>query len=313
MSCKPFPRGRRRTPLARALVVIVGLSACGGTGGSSSDTAPDSPSDSPSDSQLDSASAADTGGPPEEFGLSLAELTTRVESTEQLIAKCMADAGFQYVALDFVTVKQAMDSDQSAPGLSDEDYVAQYGLGITTQFDKPLVVFGAGPQSTTYLAGLAEPDQVAYRRALWGENIEWNHARALEEEDFSPTGGCTRSAADQVYKPAELTAAYINPADILVDQDPRMIDALAAWSDCMAAEGFDYANPDQVDSDLHERLDAIVQGQDPTTLSGPDLDALHELQGYELAVSALLTSCEEEHIEPVQSTVENEIYGGSPT
>jgi hypothetical protein len=295
--------------LALAIVVVAPLAGCGGSGGSASS---DSSSDSSTDSSSDSSSE-DTGGPPEEFGLSLAELTRRVEDTEQLIATCMADAGFEYVALDFVTIKHAMDSDKSAPGLSDEDYVAQYGLGITTQFDKPLVVFGAGPQNNAYLAGLAEPDQVAFRRALWGANLDWNHARALEEEDFSQTGGCTRSAADQQYKPNELTAAYINPADVLVEQDPRMIDALAKWSDCMAAEGYDYANPDQVESDLKERLDAILQGQDPATLAGPDLDALHELQGYELAVAALLTSCEQQYIEPVQSTVEDEIYGGSPT
>jgi hypothetical protein len=253
------------------------------------------------------------GGAPGEFGLSLEDLTIRVEDTEQFIAQCVAEAGFDYVAVDFVTIKQAMDSDQSAPGLSDDAYLAQYGLGITTQFDKPLVVFGAGPRNNTYLAGLPESDQVAFRRALWGEAVDWKHARALEEEDFSKTGGCIRDAADQLYSAGELSGTYVNPADTLVEQDPRMIDAITAWSDCMAADGYDYTRPDQVTDDLTQRLDAIAQGQDPATLSGPDLDALRELQGEELAVAALLASCEEEHIEPVQEAVEGELYGGSPT
>ena len=92
-----------------------------------------------------------------------------------------------------------------------------------------------------------------------------------------------------------------------------MIAALKDWSDCMRAEGYEYDHPDQVEVDLRERLDAITQGQDPTTLTGPALDALHELQGEELAVAALLTSCEEDHIEPVQDKIESELYGDHPT
>ena len=201
--------------------------------------------------------------------MSLEDLTTRVEDTEQLIARCVADAGFDYVAVDFVTIKQAMDSDETAPGLSDDAYLAQYGLGITTQFDKPLVVFGAGPQNSAYLAGLPESDQVAFRRALWGEAADWNHARALEEEDFSQTGGCTRAAADQLYSAGELSGTYINPADRLVEQDPRMIDAITAWSDCMTTDGYDYTHPDQVADGLTQRLDVSPRARTRRHSQGP--------------------------------------------
>jgi hypothetical protein len=299
MRSETRPSRRRTTGFATAAIVTTIaslLAACGGDSSSTGST-PDS-----------------TGnGAPEEFGLSLTELAARIEDTEALIATCMTDAGFQYVAVDFVSIKEAMGSDKSAPGLSSEDYVKQFGLGITTQFDKPLVTFGAGPENTAYLDALPASDQVAYRRALWGEATDWNHARALEEEDFSETGGCTRAAAEQTYSANELTSAYVNPADVLVEQDPRMIAALKDWSECMRAEGFEYDNPDQAEVDLRERLDAITQGQDPTTLTGPALDALHELQGEELAIAALLTSCEEDHIEPVQDAVESEIYGDRPT
>ena len=131
------PTERRTTAFATMkfsgtiAVTIVSLTAACGGDSSSTDSAPDS-----------TASAA-----PEEFGLSLTELATRIEDTEALIATCMTDAGFQYVAVDFVSIKNAMGSDKSAPGLSSEDYVKQYGLGITTQFDKPLVTFGAGPET----------------------------------------------------------------------------------------------------------------------------------------------------------------------
>lgn len=256
--------------------------------------------------------AADSAsGPPEEFGLSVAELDRRIESTEQLIATCMRDQGFAYVAIDAGTIKKAMGSDKSAPGMSAEEYLSRYGLGITTQSDKPLVVFGAGATNTAYLDGLPPADQVAFKRALWGESPDMNHARALEEEDFSTTGGCTRTAAESAYTTKELTGSYINPADRRIAQDPRMIRALTKWSDCMRSDAFEYATPDDVDADLAERLDAITNGQDPQTLTGSALDELHSLQDEERAVAAALTSCEERFLEPVQASIEAEVYGST--
>lgn len=285
-------RTRRLATLASTTVGL--LAACGGGADTTTTSSPDS--------------AANEA--PEEFGLPLTELATRVERTEGLVAECMTASGFDYVALDFVSIKDAMGLDNSAPGVADEDYVAQFGLGITTQFDKPLVTFGAGPDNNAALDALPASDQVAYRRALWGATPEWNHARALEDEDFSQTGGCLRAAAEQTYTPTELTGAYVNPADVLLEQDPRMIAAITTWSGCMRADGYEYDHPDRVDEDLQARLDAITRGQGPTTVTGPALDALHELQGEELAIAALLTTCEEDHIEPVQAQLESELYGG---
>ncbi|MFN0027956.1 MAG: hypothetical protein ACKV2O_12385 [Acidimicrobiales bacterium] len=287
-----IPRSRIPRSLIAAGLLGATLAACGGDDAGSDET---------------------ESNVPEEFGLTLAQLATRVEQTEQLIATCMTTAGFDYVAIDFSTVKKAMDSDQSAPGLSDDAYLKQFGMGITTQFDKPIVDFGAGPQNTTSLNGLPQPDQVAFRRALWGEQVEWNHARALEGEDFSQTDGCTRSSAEQTYSPDELTGAYVNPADRAVEQDPRMVAALGAWSECMQDEGYAYDHPDQVEADLRDQLAAIVQGQDPKALTGPSLEALKTLQGEELAIAEVHTSCEENHIEPVQIKIEAELYGANPT
>ena len=268
------------------------LGACGSSSGSSASPEP-----------------ASGKKPPEEFGLSLGDLAARVESMERLISTCMSQDGFQYIALDFASIKKAMDSDQTAIGVPADDFVKQFGLGITTQFAKPLVVFGAGPGNSAYLNGLSAAEQVAFRRALWGEAPDWNHARALEQEDFSETGGCTRAAAEQTYSATELSGTYVNPGDKLIEQDPRMIAALKQWGECMRAEGYEYDVPDQVNDDLVERLAALLQGQDPKALSGPALDALHELQGEELAIAAVFVSCEEDKIQPVQEQIEAELYG----
>ena len=291
-------RTRTRTCLALFGGLVVAASACGGGG---------------TDTAGSLGSGGSGRGAPEEFGLSLDQLAVRVEQTEQLIASCMGADGFRYLAVDFASVKAAMGLDQTAPGVSSEDYAKQFGLGITTQLDKPIVAFGAGPENNAALAALPESDQVAYRRALWGEHLNWNHARALEEEDFSEAGGCTRAAAEQAYPLAELGGNYVNPADKLVAQDPRMIAAMREWSSCMAAEAHVFDTPDQLNQDFRQRLEALSPGQDPRTLSGVALAALEELQGEERAVAVVHVACEEAHLEGVQEKVELEHYGARPS
>jgi hypothetical protein len=245
----------------------------------------------------------------EEFGLTNAELNSRIEAAEAKIATCMRDAGFEYLPVDAVTIRRAMDADKSKPGITDEEYVAQYGFGITTVFEDPVISLGRGEQNATIYAGLAPGDQVAYDRALVGEPGSVGLARALEDEDLSGTGGCTRAAVESLFAKDELNGSYVNPGDVLLEQDPRMIAAIEAWSTCLKRKGFDYAHPDDVTDELTERLDAVLGGADPASLTGAAAAALAELQDEERAVAVVATACEEEEISPVQEEIESEIYG----
>jgi len=278
--------------LALGLAAGMGLAACGGGSGSGS-----------------AASSGNARFGSEEFGLSMDQLASKVEKVEGLIGDCMTAAGFEYVPVDFARVKEGMDSDKSAPGLSDEQFIAQYGFGITTQYDHPGREIGLGEQNIQIYQALSPQEQVAYDHTLFGEDREATFAQSVEAEDFSKTGGCTRQAVEQTFTTAELTQAYINPADVAISQDPRVVEALGKWSDCMRQKGYDYANPDDVEQDLHDRLDAITHGADPRTLTGSDAAALAELQGEELALAPVSITCEEDTLEPVISKVEAEIFG----
>jgi hypothetical protein len=278
--------------LALGLAAGMGLAACGGGSGSGS-----------------AASGGNARFGSEEFGLSMDQLASKVEKVEGLIGDCMTAAGFEYVPVDFARVKEGMDSDKSAPGLSDEQFIAQYGFGITTQYDHPGREIGLGEQNIAIYDALTPQEQVAYDHTLFGEDREATFAQSVEAEDFSKTGGCTRQAVEQTFTPAELTQAYINPADVAISQDPRVVEALGKWSDCMRQKGYDYANPDDVEQDLHDRLDAVTHGADPRTLTGSDAAALAELQGEELALAPVSITCEEDTLEPVISKVEAEIFG----
>ncbi len=256
----------------------------------------------------------------EEFGKSKEELVAAVEAVETGIASCMNDAGFEYVPVDYVTVREAMQADKVIAGLGEEAYAAEFGYGISTATSAPgnapqragdssIIQLGLGQQNIAIFNGLSEADQVAYNRSLLGENLDATFVQTLESEDFSQTGGCTRQAVEAVFSSEELNASYINPKDVLMAQDPRMVAAVADWSGCMRDAGFDYNNPEEIEPDLREQLKTITGGAAPDTMTGSDKDALVELQGAEKAIAVASITCGEEHIEPAVKEIETELYG----
>lgn len=256
----------------------------------------------------------------EEFGMSKEELVTNIEAVESLIAECMSQAGFEYIAVDYATARKGMTSDKSLPGLSDEEYMNQFGYGISTLYTglpaqladagTPAKI-GLGEQNLQIFNNLSPADQVAYNHTLLGENTDATFAVALEAEDFSWTGGCTRKAIEQVFSPEQLKTSYYNPLDALVDQDPRMIAALAEFADCMREAGFDYNHPEQIEDDIKKRLHDITRGAPVETLPPDAQAALTELQGEERAVAVVHVECEESIIEPVAEQILRELYAGT--
>lgn len=260
-------------------------------------------------------------GPPgtEEFGLTKEELVRNIEAVEALIAKCMSDAGFDYIAVDYDTVRKGMTSDKALPGVTDEQFIAQYGYGIATLYtgqspqlsDIPVAAqIGLGEQNIQVFKSLSGPDQVAYNLTLFGQNPDATFAVSLEAEDFSRTGGCTRAAVEQVFTQEQLSTTYVNPKDALIEQDPRMIAAIGEFSDCLREAGFNYNHPNEIEADIKNRLDGITKDLPLEALSADAQAALLQLQGEERAVAAVATECEADLIEPVAVQIERELYGG---
>ena len=253
----------------------------------------------------------------EEFGLSERDLVEKIEAVEALIAKCMREHGFQYIAADYKTVRKGMAADKTLPGLSEKAFIARHGYGISTFYTgKPPQLadgynpgkIGLGEQNVRIYKNLSPADKVAYNRALLGEDTNPTFAVALEIEDFSRTGGCTRTAIAQVFKPEHLKATYYNPKDALVNQDPRMKAALATFADAMRKAGYDYSHPDEIERDLGKRLHAITKGLPLEQLSADARAALKKLQDYERALAVVAYDLETRIVDPVAGRVERELY-----
>ena len=273
------------------------------------------------------AGSASAQAPPgmgtEEFGLTRAQLVQSVEKVEALISKCMRDQGFEYVAADYNTVRKGMAADKNLPGLSEEEFIAKYGFGVSTLYTgrppqlaegySPAKV-GLGERNVQIYKNLSPADQVAYNRALFGENTDATFAVGFETENFSRTGGCTRKAIEQVFEPEQLKVTYYNPKDALVNKDPRMKAALRYYAREMRKAGYEYNHPDEVEPDIRERLAALTNGGTiPVEKMSPEQRAaLKKLQDYERRVAAKNFQLQKEVFEPVEERILEELFARKP-
>ncbi len=287
--------------LAISAILVLLTSACGRSEGTDTSEADDG------GSEAATTLPADLPGT-QAFGLTDEEFAEKVEATESLIASCMADAGFEYVPVDVTAILEVEEWLRTAPTMSREEYKSQWGYGISTRFDFPAREVGLGPQNLAIYDELSEADQVAYDRTLFGDDTDATFAITLDDEDFSSTGGCTRSAVEEVFPPEMLAATFVNPKDILVEFDPRVQAAEEEWIDCMQEEGYDYEDQDEIIEEYEERLDVVSEGEDPEELTGARLDALNELQAEEIAVAMRDLECQAPVDEAVRQ-VEIELYG----
>lgn len=255
----------------------------------------------------------------EEFGLSKRALRKAVEQVEAMISQCMREQGFEYVATDYITVRRGMSADKSIPGLTEEEFHAQYGFGVATLYTgKPPQLsdgyspgkVGLGERNIQIYKNLSPADQVAYNRALFGRNPDATFAVALETENFSRCGGCTRVAIEKYFQPEQLKASYYNPKDGMINKDPRMKAALREYATRMRKAGFDYNHPDEVETDIRERLTAITAGELILIehMSPEQRTALKQLQDYERRVATVNLELQQELFEPVEEQIEKEMF-----
>jgi hypothetical protein len=271
-------RAVRRFTAGGLCVAVLMIAGCGSDGGS------------------------DSGGQSveEELGFETAGILQRQVKAENLIRDCMAAKGFEYVPVDPVA-QQADLVGQT--GLSDEDFEAQFGYGLTTLYEQRKQ-FVDGPNEAIRNS-LTESERVAYDQTLYGDDTTATFSIALDTGDYSRLGGCVKEATAEVFGGVEVLQSLQEQLDALDERiiaDTRMVEAISNWSACMREAGFELPEPEQVDVVLLSKLEAIVG---PAGSENPDYDraALAELQQEEVTMVAADLDCEEEHIIPVEEEV----------
>jgi hypothetical protein len=299
----------RATHPVIALVLTGAALALAGCGGDSSG----GPTNVAATSSTGSSGGAQTTGAVEDqLGFDQAGILARESRVEAAIAQCMKNEGFDYIPIDPFAQRAAL---VGTSRLSDEDFLKQFGYGISTLWGRGNAQ--ADPNQRLR-ATLGTADRRAYDRALWGENTGATFSEAVDSGHFDRLGGCTLKATEAVFGGAQVLTQLQGKLDELDDrilEDRRMIKALERWSACMAVAGYRYEDPDEIDSDLFRRTEKIVGPLPGQFATGPpagqrprpyDHAALASLQHDEVAIARRDNACEQKAIEPVESVVRPE-------
>jgi hypothetical protein len=274
-----------RTCLA-ALVSTVLLAACGG----------DDPQPADTPVELE-----------DQLGFSESGVAERQSRVEGRIQECMKAQGFDYVPVDPLAQRAALTGKAR---MSDEEFLDQFGYGISTLFGR------GGKQSDPnerLRRSLGTADRAAYERALWGDNPGLTFAEAIDNDAATELGGCTRRATDAVFGGATVLASLQGKFDELeerITQDQRMVRAVERWSACMEERGYRYAEPEEIDTDLLKRFQAILGSGTQAGATAPadpsasyDRAKLAALKAEEVKVARADLACEKREITPVELDV----------
>ena len=241
------------------------------------------------------------------IGFSQEGIIERQSRVEGSIQACMKAQGFDYIPVDPFAQRAALTGKAR---ISDEEFLKEFGYGIST-------FFGKGNEQSDPNDGirrsLSAADRAAYDRALFGDSPGLTFAEAADTDATNELGGCTRQATDQVFGGTAVLASLQRKLDELderVLEDQRMVKAIEKWTVCMADKGYQYEDPEEIDSDLLERFEQIVgvgvtagATVPPDAGTSYDKAALAELQREEVKLALADDACEKQEIQAVDVQV----------
>jgi hypothetical protein len=165
-------------------------------------------------------------------------VTTQFLQGEEAVAACMAEAGFEYVP----TLTHFFVGEEDAPQIgTSRESAEQYGYGMTTGWVDPTVQQATGEDpNTAILAAMSDAERHEYLLAMTGPS---SSSGSDGEADFADLG-CYGRALELLETPAQqdpvyraLTAEMARIDADAVPADPRVVQADAEWSECMADAG----------------------------------------------------------------------------
>jgi hypothetical protein len=191
---------------------------------------------------------------------------------QQQVAECMAAEGFEYIPFVPADVGGGFGYEEEDHG----EWVKKYGFGISTfvlmeeemGYDEESDPWADDPNQEI-IEAMDEFEQQEYFRVLHGgeppiiEETPWEEIEAMSPEeqeaffdeayrDWEPTG-CMNEAYEEAYGGGEADMAFWDEFGedfeefwTRADADPRIVEAQAGWSACMAEKGHDFADQEEM-------------------------------------------------------------------
>lgn len=208
-------------------------------------------------------------------GIDTEQIAQEQQLIELEVQRCMQAQGFEYVPED-TTGALRFFAAAGQQGISDADYAATEGFGISTAFD----ALFAGDVSLTddepspndaLLETLSEGEVEAWQFALRGEPPVRNEQGQLVDPDTGEplqggpgqaTGGCRLDAQLAVRGDLTLLGDLSDAWDTLeerIEADARIAEIRRAWAACMLDRGFDYQSADEARADFQAQMRPLMR------------------------------------------------------
>ncbi|NQX17608.1 hypothetical protein [Rathayibacter sp. VKM Ac-2857] len=288
------PKQRRRAHLSAALsaLALSGLLALSGCSAPADETKTDETT-SPLTEYLGSLYGGDLS--PEEQEEKYKE---QDRAREELVAKCMQEAGFEYTP----SVQSAsFSSDDDAYKPDDRGWVAQYGYGVVDspgRYDSADAEDEYVDANADYYDSLSESEQAAWSEALHGPP-EPEDVAASDDGSYEfdwTTAGCYGAASHELEEDDPTSGKEHEPVlDALTDfytelpSVPELADLDAAWSSCLSDAGYPgFATQFDAVHSIDDKMSAVyaAAGDQPVDPTDPKLVAVKD-EEIELALADL--------------------------
>jgi hypothetical protein len=266
----------RQTMITLSTIALLALSACGegsdNASGDSSETA----------SPLGDLLGWTDNDPVESRRQQLA--------TEEAVAGCMREEGFEYTPVDYDAQFSSNETDEDIALYSDpEAFGKKYGYGVVRSYElyeEPYIGqdgdggFG-GPEvenpNEEYVTSLSPDEQEAYYASLYGEPTE---EPALEDSSFDD--GEASVSTEYISPPLEEQGCYgiaqlevvgedpANDPDVQAalndfyetsQDDPRIEAANTEWADCMTEPLQEVDLPDEMKVDTPDNMYQVMEAE----------------------------------------------------
>jgi hypothetical protein len=235
-----------------------------------------------------------------------AEYDEQNRKTEELVAECMNDQGFEYVPNTSTGTVVSSSSDE-VWDYDSREWVAQYGYGAvknpSTDDAETLPEDGSGEEyqdpNADYVASLSESEQTAFYEALSGPSPTEEEMAAMEDGSYEwdwTKGGCYGQAQHEVMGDDPTQSEEFADLQDAINEFyegqptwPGLSELDAAWADCMSQAGHPgFTQQWDAQNSIYEDQNAVWETMDPDTgeIDQAAMDALGEKE-VELALADL--------------------------
>ena len=173
------------------------------------------------------------------------DFTKQQQETEELVAQCMSEEGFDYIPVD---------QSQNSVNFNDEEretleWVSEFGYGVNLTQEEQEELYGSPEEfvdpNQDYVMSLSESEMTEYYAVLYGQQeevVDPDEEYVYNWEDAGCYGWAQHEIqGDQAYEQEQFTEIFDSMNALYEDtqKDPRLKELNGEWASCMADAGYD--------------------------------------------------------------------------